>query len=215
MQNEIDKVSKLNKKPSLLLHSCCAPCSSSVIEFLLKYFDISVYFYNPNIYPEDEFSKRLAEQNRLCKEFFKGYNINVIETVFDSNEFYMAVNGYENSKEGGKRCSICYSLRLEKTAIYAKENNFDYFTSTLSVSPLKDAQRLNSIGEMLGNKYGVKYLYNDFKKKDGYKRSCEISSSMGMYRQDWCGCVFSLQEREKRIARRESEPHEKERNETI
>lgn len=195
MDNEIENIIKNGKRPSLLLHSCCAPCSSSVLELLQKYFDVTVFYYNPNIYPEDEFYKRSAEQEKFCREFFKNHDIKVVVADFDSSEFYRATNGMQNEKEGGKRCSVCFRLRLQKTAEYAKKNGFEYFTTTLSVSPLKDAHRLNKTGEAMQKKYGVKYLYSDFKKRDGYKRSCDISSQMNMYRQDYCGCRYSQIER--------------------
>ena len=195
MEKEIEDINKSGKRHKLLLHSCCAPCSSSVIELLVKSFDVTVYYYNPNIYPEDEFEKRYREQIKFCTEFFSGYNIPVVEDGFNPSEFYRATAGLENAREGGARCTVCYRLRLEKTAMYAKEHGFDYFASTLSVSPLKDADRLNKIGQTLGKEYSVKFLYNDFKKKNGYKRSCEISKETGMYRQDWCGCMYSKWQR--------------------
>ncbi len=195
MDTELKSIKEQGKKPSLLLHSCCAPCSSSVLELLLEYFDITVYYYNPNIYPGDEFSKRADEQISFCKSFFENRDIRVVVADFKPDEFYDAAEGMETVPEGGKRCTACYSLRLEKTARYAKGHGFDYFTTTLSVSPLKDAQRLNSIGEALSKKYGVKYLCSDFKKRNGYKRSCEISKEMEIYRQDWCGCKYSYYER--------------------
>lgn len=195
MDKQLNNIKNSGQKPTLLLHSCCAPCSSSVIELLLEYFNITVYYYNPNIFPENEFAKRYEEQKRFCTEFFGEYNINVIEEPFNQTEFQNAVQGLETKREGGQRCTVCYSLRLEKTAAYAKENGFEYFASTLSVSPLKDAARLNSIGNELSKKYGVVYLVNDFKKRNGYKRSCEISKEANMYRQDWCGCKYSYYER--------------------
>lgn len=195
MEKEIECISGLPKKPSLLLHSCCAPCSSSVLELLVKYFDVTVLYYNPNIYPGDEYDKRSAEQERFCKEFFKGEDIKVVTLPFNPDEFFEVTKGLQNEPEGGKRCTVCFNLRLKKTAYYAKKNGFDYFTTTLSVSPLKDAHRLNTIGASLGEKYGVKYLCSDFKKKNGYKRSCEISEETHMYRQDYCGCKYSLAER--------------------
>ncbi|MBO7288568.1 MAG: epoxyqueuosine reductase QueH [Clostridia bacterium] len=195
MEEEIKRIKQNSKKPTLLLHSCCAPCSSSVIELLLEYFDVTVYYYNPNIYPEDEYYKRSKEQESFCREYFKDHNIKVISEEYKKEDFEKIASGLETAKEGGERCTLCYKLRLEKTAVYAKENGYDYFASTLSVSPLKCTKRLNEIGEELSNKYGVKYLYNDFKKKNGYKRSCEISRELGMYRQDWCGCKYSYYER--------------------
>ncbi len=191
-QKELDKIIEdLNgKKPSLLLHSCCAPCSSYVLEYLSKYFKITVFYYNPNIYPEDEFYKRQQEQINLIKQM--ALDINVVEHSHNSKDFYDIVKGLENEKEGGARCIECYRLRLEKTCIYAKENNFDYFTTTLSISPLKNAEALNSIGGELSEKYGVNYLFSDFKKNNGYKRSCELSNQYGIYRQNYCGCVYSV-----------------------
>ncbi len=195
MCSELDSISKSDTRQRLLLHSCCAPCSSSVLELLKEYFDITVYYYNPNIYPEDEFFKRADEQEKFCAEFFKEKNIPVIRAEFNPDEFYDSVHGLEKAPEGGARCAKCFELRLGRTASYAKEHGYDYFASTLSVSPLKNAEVLNSIGDKMAKKYGVKFLHNDFKKKDGYKRSCEISKEMNMYRQDWCGCRFSHAER--------------------
>lgn len=195
MENEINKIKDLGIKPRLLLHSCCAPCSSSVLETLCESFDVTVYYYNPNIYPESELNKRAREQERFCREFMPGCNISFVEGESDTAEFYRAALGAENLPEGGERCTACYRLRLEQTAIYAAEHGYEYFTTTLSVSPLKDSARLNAIGGELGEQYGVKYLFSDFKKREGYKRSCELSASYGMYRQDYCGCVYSLAQR--------------------
>lgn len=195
MDTELSAIKNNGSRPRLLLHSCCAPCSSSVLELLLQYFDITVYYYNPNIYPEDEYIKRAKEQSAFCESYFRDNDIKVVGQDFNADEFYDAVKGMETEPEGGKRCTACYRLRLEKTAQYAGQNGFDYFTTTLSVSPLKDAARLNTIGEALAKKYGVRYLVSDFKKRDGYKRSCDISKETGMYRQSWCGCSFSYYER--------------------
>lgn len=194
-ENETKKVAELPEKPSLLLHSCCAPCSSSVIELLCEYFDITVYYYNPNIYPADEYHKRKEEQEKFCRDYFKDANIKVVSEDYNEEDFLKIAKGRENLREGGARCTLCYRLRLDKTASFATKNGYDYFASTLSVSPLKCAERLNKIGEELSKEYGVKYLYNDFKKKNGYKRSCEISNEFGMYRQAWCGCKYSYYER--------------------
>ncbi len=190
-QRELDGVlSGLNgAKPKLLIHSCCAPCSSYVLEYLSEYFDITILYYNPNIYPEEEFTKRLLEQQRLVSEM--GLSIKVIDVGYQSEKFYNAVKGLENLPEGDKRCEKCFTLRLEETAKMAEEDGFDYFTTTLSISPLKDEQLLNKIGRELSEKYGVKYLYSDFKKRNGYKRSIELSAKYNLYRQDYCGCVFS------------------------
>ena len=194
---EIDKIIDNNKKPTLLLHSCCAPCSSYVIEFLSQYFQIEVFFFNPNIYPENEYIKRLEEQIRLIKEM--GFNYKVVENKYESNLFYDSIRGYEKMGEGSKRCEKCFMLRLDKTAQYAKLNKFDYFTTTLTISPLKNAELINSSGEELENKYNVKFLNSDFKKNNGYKTSVELSKKYNLYRQNYCGCVFSQQEYVDRI----------------
>ncbi|MBQ4528165.1 MAG: epoxyqueuosine reductase QueH [Clostridia bacterium] len=182
-------------KKKLLLHSCCAPCSSSVIEMLAQYFELTVLYYNPNIFPESEFNKRRDEQERFCREFLKDTKICFAGTDYRSEEFEKTAKGTENAPEGGERCTRCFALRLEESAKYAKENRFDFFTTTLSVSPLKDSDRLNTIGTALGKKYGVEYLVSNFKKQNGYKRSVELSKEFGMYRQDFCGCKYSLAER--------------------
>lgn len=176
--------------PKLLLHSCCAPCSSYVLEYLSNYFYITVLYYNPNIYPEDEYYHRAAEQKRFIKEFPTKYPVTFVEGNFEPERFYETVKGYENIREGGERCFRCYELRLREAAEYAKKLNCDYFTTTLSISPMKNAAKLNEIGGMLAEEYGIPYLYSDFKKRDGYKRSTIISAEYGMYRQDYCGCVF-------------------------
>ena len=186
-----EEISKLDGKKKLLLHSCCGPCSSYVIDYLNKYFDITILYYNPNIYPESEYIKRLSEQERLVKEY-NNKNIKVVEIGYNTNNFYEVVKGHEKDKEGEGRCHICYKLRLEVSARYAKENNFDYFTTTLSVSPYKKSEVLNNIGMSLEKKYDVKYLYADFKKNDGYKKSIELSKQYNLYRQDYCGCIFSM-----------------------
>ena len=176
--------------PKLLLHSCCAPCSSYVLEYLSNYFYITVLYYNPNIYPEDEYYHRAAEQKRFIKEFPTKYPVTFVEGNFEPERFYETVKGYENIREGGERCFRCYELRLREAAEYAKKLNCDYFTTTLSISPMKNAAKLNEIGGRLAEEYGIPYLYSDFKKRDGYKRSTVISEEYGMYRQDYCGCVF-------------------------
>ena len=195
-QRELDVlINRLENKPKLLLHSCCAPCSSYVLEYLSKHFDITVLYYNPNIYPEKEYFFRENEQERFINEAFTN-DVKFIKEIYNPDEFYAAVKGLEGIKEGGERCFKCYLLRLEKTAQVAKENNFDFFTTTLSISPYKNAEKLNEIGEILSEKYGVEYLVSDFKKKNGYKRSTELSREYNIYRQDYCGCVFSKNERE-------------------
>lgn len=188
-----ETLKKLEKKEKLLLHSCCGPCSSYVLEYLCKYFDITVLYYNPNIYPEDEYQKRLREQIKLINELNKN-KIKEIDLPYNHKEFTDYIKGHETDKEGGIRCHLCYKFRLEKTAGYAKENNFDYFSTTLTVSPYKDSQILNEIGSFLEKKYNIKYLYSDFKKKNGYKRSIELSKKYNLYRQNYCGCEFSLSE---------------------
>lgn len=183
-------IKNLNNKPKLLLHSCCGPCSSYVLSYLNNYFDITVYYYNPNIDKEEEYQKRLKEQIRLINEMFDS-KIKVIDGIYNPLEYYEKVKGHEKDKEGGERCHICYKLRLEKCAKYALDNGFDYFTTTLSVSPYKNAKVLNEIGKSLEEKYNIKYLYADFKKKDGYKKSIMYSKEYNLYRQDYCGCKFS------------------------
>lgn len=180
-----------NVKPKLLLHSCCAPCSSSVLEYLNKAFEITLYFYNPNISTKEEFDKRAVELKRFVGEFpLENFKEVVIEE-YDHDEFTNMIKGKEDLKEGGARCFDCYSLRVEKSVKYAQENGFDTVTTTLSVSPHKNAQWLNEIGKAMSEKYGIEYLYSDFKKKNGYKRSCELSREYNLYRQDYCGCEFS------------------------
>lgn len=196
MQREIERIKKEGRRPKLALHACCAPCSSAVLEQLADVFDITVFFYNPNISPETEFRHRLEEQVRLVNEMLPGRGISVCEGEYDAEEFYRRVKGHEKDPEGGERCGICFDMRLRRTAEFAKENGMDYFTTTLSISPLKDAQRLNALGGDLAGEYGVKYLFSDFKKKEGYKRSCSLSAEYDLYRQDFCGCVFSKMERE-------------------
>lgn len=181
--------------PSLLLHSCCAPCSSYVLEYLSEYFKITVLYYNPNIFPLEEYKYRIEEQRRLIDSLPAKNPISFIPTEYEPEKFYEAVKGYENIPEGGVRCFKCYELRLREAALYARRGDFDYFTTTLSISPLKKADKLNEIGLRLEKEYGVKYLCSDFKKKNGYKRSVELSAEYGLYRQEYCGCVFSKKER--------------------
>lgn len=184
----------LNNKKTLLLHACCAPCSSSVLERISKYFKITILFYNPNITDYSEYLKRKEELKRLIKEV--GYDIEVMDCDYDKEKFISMALGLEDKKEGDIRCYKCYKLRLEKTALVARENNFDYFTTTLSISPYKNSKWLNEIGKELSVKYKVNYLYADFKKKNGYKRSIELSNIYHLYRQDYCGCIYSKVERE-------------------
>ncbi|HJC43513.1 MAG TPA: epoxyqueuosine reductase QueH [Candidatus Mediterraneibacter gallistercoris] len=178
--------------PSLLIHSCCAPCSSYVLEYLSEYFKITVFYYNPNIYPESEYTKRIAEQQKLIRDMEFRYPVSFLAGKYDKEKFYEMAAGMEDLKEGGARCMKCYELRLSEAAGQAAAGGFDYFTTTLSISPMKNAQKLNEIGLRVGEKYGVKYLVSDFKKKNGYKRSIELSKEYGLYRQDYCGCEFSM-----------------------
>ena len=209
-QLELDKIMKMstanNQRPSLLLHSCCAPCSSYVLEYLLDYFEITVFYYNPNIFPESEMILRVKEQEVLIEQMNQGAlrnakeeekstgqgEIKFIQGPYEQEKFYQLSKGLENEKERGKRCVNCYKLRLEKTAWMAREQVFDYFTTTLSISPLKDVDLINHIGGQLQEEVQVKWLPSDFKKKNGYKRSVELSQQFGLYRQNYCGCEFSL-----------------------
>jgi predicted adenine nucleotide alpha hydrolase (AANH) superfamily ATPase len=179
------------RTPSLLLHACCAPCSSYVLEYLSRYFHITLFYYNPNISPEQEYDKRVEEVQRLLAEQPAQNPVRFAAGNYDPQRFFELVKGHEGDPERGERCTICYRMRLEETAKYAKEYGFEWFTTTLSLSPYKDAERLNAIGAELEEKYGVKYLHSDFKKRDGYKRSIELSRQYNLYRQNYCGCVFS------------------------
>ncbi len=199
-QKELERViegcQKEGRVPRLLLHSCCAPCSSYVLEYLSRHFLITVFYYNPNIYPPEEIRKRADEQERLVAALPAGHTVTYLEGSYEPERFYQAVKGHEQDQEGGERCILCYRLRLEEAAKEAKAGGFDYFTTTLSISPLKNADKLNEIGEELAKVYGVPYLNSDFKKKNGYKRSTELSREYGLYRQNYCGCVFSQREME-------------------
>ena len=179
-----------NNKPRLLLHSCCGPCSSYVITYLCDYFDITVLYYNPNIEPEEEYLKRKKEQEKLIKELNIS-SLSLKDMAYDNAKYREIVSGYEKEKEGGLRCHLCYELRLDKCAKIAEEEGYDYFGTTLTVSPYKNANVLNAIGEKLATKYNVKWLYSDFKKKDGYKKSIILSNTYHLYRQNYCGCLFS------------------------
>ena len=194
-QRELDKIlEQLTVTPRLLLHSCCAPCSSYVVEYLRQYFKITVFYYNPNISMEAEYQKRVTEQKRLIDAYNQldsGYSISVIEGDYEPEIFYAAAKGLEQCPEGGERCFACYELRLRKTAELAKELEQDYFTTTLTISPLKNAAKLNEIGESLAQQYQIPWLPSDFKKKNGYKRSIELSAEYDLYRQNYCGCVYS------------------------
>lgn len=194
-QKELDKITqeiaKSQKAPTLLLHSCCAPCSSYTLEYLSQFFEITVFYFNPNISPSEEFEKRFAEQKRLIESMSFENSVGLIKGEYDYNQFLQVAKGLEQVREGGARCFKCYRLRLEKTAQLAKDNGFDYFCTTLSISPLKNSQKINEIGFDIAEKYGVKWLPSDFKKREGYKRSIELSNEYNLYRQNFCGCVFS------------------------
>lgn len=207
-QKLLDELIQKNERegvvPALLLHSCCAPCSSYVLEYLSQYFKITVLYYNPNIYPDEEYWKRVKEQQEFIRKFPAKHRISFLEGAFEKERFYDAVRGVEQIPEGGERCFRCYRLRLTEAAKQAQKLQMDYFTTTLSISPLKNAQKLNEIGGQLAEEYGVDYLYSDFKKKGGYQRSVELSHQYEMYRQDYCGCVFSMREREAQKNRQEN-----------
>lgn len=191
LDNLIQTVSNEKIVPTLLLHSCCAPCSSYCLEYLSHYFHITIFYYNPNITEFNEYHKRVAEQKRLIKELSVTYPIQFLEGDYNPKQFLTLTKGFESLSEGGERCFLCYELRLREAAIIAKKNHFDYFTTTLSISPHKNAMKLNEIGERLSNEYKISYLPSDFKKKNGYKRSIELSKEHNLYRQNYCGCIFS------------------------
>ena len=187
----IEKIREDSRKPSLLLHACCAPCSSYVLEYLSPYFDITILYYNPNISRKEEFIKRYDELARLIREMGLEDEVTMLEAEHDPSEFFSRVKGYEECPEGRERCTLCYAMRLESAAEKATELGTDYFCTTLSISPLKDAVRLNAIGERLQEQYGTRWLPSDFKKRGGYQRSIELSKQYSLYRQDYCGCVYS------------------------
>lgn len=188
-------LNSLTEKKRLLLHACCAPCSSYTLERLSKYFDITIYYYNPNIHPKNEYMRRLNELKKFINEYPHDNLIELIEVNYDPNEYFDAVKGLEPLGEMSKRCYECYKLRMENSIKYAKDNNYDYFTTTLSISPYKKSDWINEIGLYLENKYNIKYLFSDLKKKNGYKRSLELSKQYNLYRQDYCGCIYSKKER--------------------
>ena len=203
LEKEIDDIKAKGSNPSLLLHVCCAPCSSYVLEYLSQYFDITLFFYNPNISPEKEHQFRIDEVKRLIAQMPCANGVNLTEVKYNTADFFDIAKGLEKEDEGGTRCFKCYELRLKKTAEYACKNNFDYFTTTLTISPYKNAEKLNSIGLELSKKYNIKYLFSDFKKKNGYKRSIELSTLYNLYRQNYCGCIFSKLAAERRINNKE------------
>lgn len=194
-QKELDQLIETNKRegkvPRLLLHSCCAPCSSYVLEYLSKYFEITVLYYNPNIYPPEEYALREQEEEELIRQMPFVHKVQMVRGRYEPNEFYEAVKGLEREPEGGRRCEKCYELRLREAARQARDGGFDFFATTLTISPLKPAGKLNEIGEQAGKEYKAAYLPSDFKKKNGYKRSVELSGEYGLYRQNYCGCIYS------------------------
>lgn len=200
-QKRLDEIiENLQGTPRLLMQCCCAPCSSYCVEYLSKYFEITVLFYNPNIYPTEEYDHRKSELKRLISEMKTKNPVKMLDCDFESEKFYQMAKGMENCREGGERCFKCYDLRLSKTAQTARKNGFDYFTTTLTISPLKNAQKINEIGNKLAEEYGVAFLPSDFKKRNGYKRSIELSREYGLYRQNYCGCVYSRpQKKEKEL----------------
>lgn len=193
----IDDIIRSESVVSLLIHSCCAPCSSYVLEYLSAFFRITVFYYNPNIYPEEEYSRRVEEQRRLINSLPVINPVSFEAGEYQPEAFYESIKGYEDEPEAGERCFRCYRLRLREAAWLAKEGGYDFFTTTLSISPHKNADKLNEIGNELAKELGVAYLPSDFKKKNGYRRSIELSKEYGLYRQDYCGCVYSMRERQK------------------
>ena len=193
MEGVLRALDEAGQRPRLLLHACCAPCSSATLERLAAHFDLTILYYNPNIYPPEEYRRRETELERFVRD--AGYRFPVVELPYDPQACYAAVQGLEQEPEKGARCTVCYRLRLEQTARYAAQNGFAWFCTTLSISPLKDPVRINALGQELGAQYGVRFLPSEFRKKDGYKRSLQLSAEYGLYRQDYCGCVFSKQAR--------------------
>ena len=191
LEQKIEKQQKLGEMPKLLLHSCCAPCSSYVLEYLSPYFHIYDFYYNPNISPKREYEERKEELMRLIQEMSLQEKVTFLEGTYEPEKFFEMAKGLEGLPEGGERCFKCYEMRLRESAKIAKEQGADYFATTLTISPLKNAQKLNEIGEQIAKEYGVAYLPSDFKKKNGYKRSIELSAQYELYRQNYCGCVFS------------------------
>ena len=186
----LEIVDNLDYRPKVLLHSCCGPCSTTVIDFLVKYFDVTVFYYNPNIEPKEEYEKRKKEQIRFIKEY-NNDKVNMIDSEYENDKFAKLTKGLENEPEGGARCAVCFKIRLEKTAQKAKAEGYDYFATTLTVSPYKNCDTINKIGYVLEKQYGVKYLCGDFKKEEGYKKSINFSKEYNLYRQDYCGCHYA------------------------
>ena len=191
----IEELNKLEHPKTILLHSCCAPCSSHVISFLTNYFNITILYYNPNISPESEYLKRKDEQIRLIKNLNTKNKLDYLDCDYDNNLYESKILGLETCPEGGNRCHICFNLRLSKTAQLAKELNYDYFCSTLTVSPHKNSQIINEIGLKIEKEYNIKWLPSDFKKNEGYKNSIALSKKYNLYRQDYCGCIYSKREK--------------------
>lgn len=191
MERIVNGFKARGEKPTLLLHACCAPCSTACLDRVKDDFKVTVYFFNPNMDTEKEYTRRAEEEVRLCKEL----GVSAVIEKYEPTEFYSAVKGLENEKEGGARCEKCFYLRLNRTAKKAKADGYDFFTTTLTLSPLKNADLLNEIGKKTAQETGTKFLPSDFKKRDGYKKSIEMSKKYGLYRQNYCGCVFSQKER--------------------
>ena len=204
LEDIIKKEEALGNRPRLLLHACCGPCSSYCMEYLERYFDLTVFFYNPNIDDTKEYRHRVEEAKRLIEEMNFKSEVKFIEGDYDPSIFHNKIKGYENEKEGGKRCDICFELRLHEAAKAASDYGFDYFTTSLTISPMKNANKLCEIGEEVAKEYNVRYLPSDFKKKNGYKRSVDLSKEHNLYRQDYCGCSFSKRESIERAKEREN-----------
>ncbi len=187
----IEKLKATGEAPRLFLHSCCAPCSSYVLEYLSQYFAVTLFYFNPNISPEEEYRKRVEEQKRLISQLPALHPITFVEGRYEPGEFYQVAKGLEKEPEGGARCRECFRLRLGEAARLAAQGGYDYYTTTLSISPLKNAQVLAEVAMEMGETYGVRWLPSDFKKKEGYKRSIQLSAEYDLYRQNYCGCVFS------------------------
>ncbi len=198
LEKIIDKITEEERVPRLFLHSCCAPCSSYVLEYLSRYFSITLFFYNPNIFPEEEYGKRAEELRRMLQEMKLVHPVTLMEGTYRPQDFFDMAKDLEQVPEGGERCFRCYRLRMEEAARLAREGGYDYFTTTLSISPLKNAGKINEIGEELAKLYQVPHLPSDFKKKNGYKRSVELSAEYGLYRQNYCGCIYSKKQAQNR-----------------
>lgn len=198
LEKIIDKITEEERVPRLFLHSCCAPCSSYVLEYLSRYFSITLFFYNPNIFPEEEYGKRVEELRRMLQEMKLVHPVTLMEGTYRPQDFFDMAKGLEQVPEGGERCFRCYRLRMEEAARLAREGGYDYFTTTLSISPLKNAGKINEIGEELAKLYQLPHLPSDFKKKNGYKRSVELSAEYGLYRQNYCGCIYSKKQAQNR-----------------